>query len=419
MADRRARIQELREKRANLWNEMDANLEAAHAEGRGLAGDFQTKHEALEADMAALERQIGAEETALDAEARLARTIEDTPTKDERGNPVSRDEYDSIFRRFLQVGAADLEPRERQILMGAQTDVPEARALGVAAGGAGGYTVPEGFWNKVTETQKAYGRVQAVANQITTATGQDLPWMGNDDTANEGAILGENTQISEQDVTFTVKSLSAYVYTSKLVRVSFQLLQDSSLDVEAFLARKFAERLGRITNRHFTVGTGVSQPDGIVTGATVGKTAASATVVTYDELIDLVHSVDPAYRVAGRVRWMFADGVLAALRKIRDDSGGAGVGRPLWQPSITAGEPDTFLGYPYEINQNMPAQTTGQKSILFGDFESGYVVRTVKGLSVIRLNERYADYLQVGFFAFQRQDGTVDDAAAFKALAQA
>jgi HK97 family phage major capsid protein len=254
--------------------------------------------------------------------------------------------------------------------------------------------------------------MRQVAETITTESGVTLPWPTNDDTGNVGAILAENTQVTEQDVTLGQQDIGAFMYTSKLVRVSLQLLNDSVLDFENWLARKLGERIGRIQNTHFTTGTGTAQPEGIQTNAVVGKTGATGqtTSVTGDDLIDLVHSVDPAYRNSGRVQFMLADGTLGSVRKLKD-----GNGQYLWQPSVQSGVPDRILGYGYTVNQDMPTMAASAKSILFGDFFAGYLIRDVQDVQTLRLAERYADFLQVGFLAFARADGTPQDAAAVRA----
>ncbi len=415
----REQIKALKERRARVWEESKALLDEVSDESRGdergkWSADQDEKWEKLEADLANLDKQIDRAEKILDADYRDARVVEQRV--EETGEPEDR--YNDVFAKWIRDGVHGLEPEERQILMGKQVS-KEERAQGVGTGSAGGYTVPEGFWNRVSETMLAFGNVAAVANVITTGSGNDLPWLTNDDTGNKGAILAENTQISEQDVTFGLRNLGAYLYTSKLIRVSYQLLQDSEIDIEGFLARKMAMRLARIHNEHQTTGTNVGQPQGIVTAATTGKTTASATAITFDEIIDLIHSVDPDYR-ATATGFMLSDGVLAYLRKVRDDSGGSGLGRPLWEPSVQVGEPNTIHGHPYTINQDMAATVaTGNTTVLFGDFNTGYVVRNVRGLSTVRLDERYADFLQVGWFAYNRMDAVADDTNAYKALVQA
>jgi len=188
------------------------------------------------------------------------------------------------------------------------------------------------------------------------------------------------------------------------------------------VARKSGERLGRIYNAHQTTGTGSSQPQGVITGATTGKTTASGTAIIYNEIVDLIHSVDVAYRQAPStdVAFMMHDLVLAYVRKIRDDSGGSGLGRPIWEPSVQVGVPDSLLGYRVVVNNDMASTVaTTNKTMAFGNFRAGYVVRNVSDGQLMRLAERYADYLQVGFFAFGRMDALVQDSSAVKLLVQA
>jgi HK97 family phage major capsid protein len=189
-----------------------------------------------------------------------------------------------------------------------------------------------------------------------------------------------------------------------------QLIQDSAFDIEGWLTARLGERLGRILNAHFTTGTGTSQPDGLVTGTPSGKVGATGqtTTVTYDDLIDLIDSLDPAYQ--GNAQFMLSQSSRKSVRKLKDTTG-----QPLWQPSIQAGMPDQLLGYGYVINQDLPAPAANAKSVLFGDFRQAYLIRLVTDLSVIRFNERYMDYLQVAFAAYQRADGTVQNPNAVRA----
>jgi HK97 family phage major capsid protein/HK97 family phage prohead protease len=293
------------------------------------------------------------------------------------------------------------------------------RALGVATGSAGGFAVPQGFRAKVTESLKAFGGLRKLAEVVPTTDGANLPWPTNNDTANVGAILAENTQMTEQDVVLAQKTLYAYMYTSKMVRVSLQLLQDAGFDIDTWLARKLGERIGRAQAAHWITGVGTTEPQGILTGLTNGKTAAATTAVTYNELVDLYASVDPAYLEGEGVAWLMSASTLAFVSKIRDDSGGAGLGRPLVEPSVQAGTPLSILGHPIVVDNGMPAMTTGQKPIAFGNFRAAYVIRDVGDVQVLRLVERYADYLQHGFTGYQRADGQVQDSSAAKFLTMA
>jgi HK97 family phage major capsid protein len=176
----------------------------------------------------------------------------------------------------------------------------------------------------------------------------------------------------------------------------------------------FGERIGRIANEHLTTGTGSGQPNGILTASTQGASSAASASIDFDDVIDLVHGVDPAYRNMPSVRFMFHDNILKALRKVKDSNNNY-----IWQPGdVRSGAAATILGYPYEVNQDMTSTiTTGDKTMLFGAFEK-YVVRRVQNFQMLRLVERYADYLQVGFIGFARLDGELVDTAAVKHLVQ-
>ena len=415
-------LQSLLDKRASAWDKAQEFQNRAASEEEMSAEDRSAWDAAL-ADVERLSTDIEREERHQRAE-RLAAvnydqvidgrgdTQEEEEARARHGGVEGVEAYSNAWRSWLRDGTQDLTSEERSVLRTGWVDGKELRAQGVATGAAGGYVVPPAFRAKMVETMKFYGAMRQVSEVITTESGVTLPWPTNDDTGNVGAILAENTQVTEQDVTLGQQDVGAYMYTSKLVRVSLQLLNDAVLDFENWLARKLGERIGRIQNTHFTTGTGTAQPEGIQTNATIGKTGATGqtTSVTGDDLIDLVHSVDPAYRNSGRVQFMLADATLGAVRKLKD-----GNGQYLWQPSVQSGVPDRVLGYGYTVNQDMPVMAANAKSILFGDFFAGYLIRDVQDVQTLRLAERYADFLQVGFLAFARADGTPQDAAAVRA----
>lgn len=282
-------------------------------------------------------------------------------------------------------------------------------AMGVGSGSIGGYSVQDSPMGALEKALLSHGGMRQVATVIRTDSGSDLPIPTNNDTSNKGRRLGENTAVTETDLTLAQVVMQSFKYSSDSVLVSVEFLQDSSLDVPGFIGNALGERIGRIQNDDFTTGTGSSQPNGIVTAATSSAITFSGTAtVTYDNIVDLIHSVDPAYRT--NARFMFHDGALKMLKKVKVlQYSGDTVGAPLWQPSMVAGQPDTIAGYPYTINQSMTTPATGVKSILFGDF-SKYMIRDCRDVTLIRLDERYADYHQVGFLAFARSDGDLIDA---------
>lgn len=407
-------LQTLLDQRASAWNKAQ-EFQGRAASDAELSAEDRAAWDAALADVERLSEDIERDER----HARLSavdysQVIETGAAADEErhGGPDRAEAYATAWRSWMRDGTTELSSEERSTLRSGWVDGKELRAAGVATGAAGGYMVPAPFRAQLIETMKFYSSMRDVAEVITTENGATLPWPTNDDTANVGAILAENSQVPEQDVTLGTNDVGAYMYTSKLVRVSLQLLNDSAFNLETWLSGVLGRRIGRIQNTHFTTGTGTSQPEGVQTNAVIGKTGATGqtTAVTYDDLIDLIHSVDPAYRNSGRAQFMLNDATLATARKLKD-----GQQRPLWEPSVQVGVPDGLLGYKYVVNQDMPVMAANAKSILFGDFYAGYLIRDVTDVQMLRLAERYADYLQVGFLAFARSDGTPQDTAAYKA----
>lgn len=292
-------------------------------------------------------------------------------------------------------------------------DDAEYRAgLDVATSGAGLETIPEGFLYELEQKLQAYGGPRPVCRVIRTATGNALPMPTVDDTGNIGAKLAEATTIGTSvDPTFAAVTLNAYKYSSKPIFISQELLEDSAFNLAAEIGSMLGTRLGRIMGQEDTVGDGSGDPNGIVTASTAGVTAASTTAFTADELIDLVHTVNPAYRSMPSVGFMFHDTILKYIRKFKDSNG-----QYLWQPGMAAGVPDRVYGYPYTINQHMDsALTTGKKVALFADF-SKFIIRDVAQLRFYRLDERYRDTDQTAFIAFMRHDADTIQATAIQRL---
>lgn len=332
---------------------------------------------------------------------------EDSTEARKKAHDQSREEYRKAFHGWARDGIVGLGSEQREILKRGEVALTmeeqmELRALSAVTGSAGGYTVPVELQRQVITAMKEFsGIMKSRAEVITTTAGNDIPFATVDDTANTGELLAENTAAAEQDVAFNQVTLKSYMFSSKIILVPLQLLMDNIVEnFEGFLAQRLAERIGRSFNSYATTGTGSSQPQGVVTFSTLGKTAASATAITYDELVDLQHSVDPAYRT--KAQFMFNDAVFALLRKLKDSDG-----RPIWQPAISSGAaegaPGTLLGAPYIINVNMANPTTGNKTVLWGDFFN-FKIRQVRGFTLMRLAERYAEKFQVGFLGFARFD---------------
>lgn len=313
---------------------------------------------------------------------------------------VQADEYRSAFVAKLNRSA-----NEKQELLLEK----EKRSLSAIFGTSGGYSVPTEFASAIFSALADNDPVRKVATVVSTQTGGDYILPTSDDVANEGEIIGENASIgSSVDPTFSNIIFKAYKYSSKLVLAPMELLQDSAYSITDYLKGIVSQRIARIQNRHFTVGTGSSQPSGLVTSATLGKTggAGQTTSVTYTDLVDLKYSVSSAYRK--NAAWMVADSTAKILEKLV-----AADGKPYWQNPTQPGYPAMLLGHPVIINDRVPAMAANAKSILFGDF-SKYLIRDVAVISMVVLHERYSDQGQVGVYAYVRSDGRLLDSAAVK-----
>ena len=287
--------------------------------------------------------------------------------------------------------------------------------MSTTTGSEGGYTVPSAVATSLIDSLKLFGGMRAVAEILNTAQGNPLSFPSSNGTSEEGEILAENAQASALDPAFGTVSLNVFKYSSKIIAVPIELLQDSSIDIEAFIRKRIIERVGRITNRHFTTGTGTGQPRGIVTASSSGKigTTGQTLTVGYDDLVDLLESVDEAYQLAGNCKFMFAQTVRKLLRKLKDTAG-----RPIWTPGyeagITAGAPDLLLGKEVALNNDMPAPAANAKSIIYGDL-SKYMIRDAMQVNLMRFDDSaFASKGQVGFLAFMRSGGNLTDTDAVK-----
>ena len=389
---------QLREKRAALVNEMNHIVAAAQTEGRSLNAEENQKFDAIENDV----RSLGESAEKIERAEQMKKEI--AAGREARAEQKEITKHEA-FSKYLRHGLGALNAEERSLVEQRGTD-PQL----TTPGSAGGFLVPEDFSNILDVASKFTGEVERLAQVLNTQSGATLPYPKVDDTSVVGAILSEGSADVVSDMTFAALNLGAYTYSSKIVKVSYQLLQDAAFDLDAFLVDTLGQRIARGQNAHFTTGTGSSQPTGLITAGSSALTAASATAITADEILSLIHSVDKSYRNSASFALMGADSTAAAIRKL-------GVGSsndfPVFIPGMAAGEPDRVFGVPFYVNNDMAAIASTNKPLVAADF-SKYVVRNAGGVQMLRLNERYADALLVGFIAYKRSDAGAINAAAIK-----
>ena len=400
------KLHELKQKR----NTIAADMRALHDKIGDAAWteEQRTQWQAAKSELEALDAQISREEELRRHDQTYVEEQEPEQRRAATGTPEQQaDERRALaFDSFLRRGLGELSAEERAALK-------ELRAQGTATDEKGGYTVPTQFRNVIVEAMKDYGGIASVSQILSTSNGQDIDWATSDGTTEEGELLGENTETDEGDVSFGGATLGAKKLSSKIIRVSNELLQDSGVDIEAFLAGRIASRLGRGEAKYLVLGTGSGsplQPKGLAASVTNTKATASATAFTWKELNALKHAVDPAYRNGPKVRFAFNDNTLQLIEEMEDNQG-----RPLWLPNIIGGAPATVLQVPYVVDQAIPNIAANAKFAYFGDFNR-FIIRRIAYMTLKRLVERYAEYDQTGFLAFHRFDCVLEDTGAIKAL---
>lgn len=312
-----------------------------------------------------------------------------------------------VFEKFIRYGKEGLDKEETRIL----NQHKEQRIQNVGTTTAGGFTVPEGFAGYITESMAKVSDLLNWADIIRTDTGNDIPFPINDDNSNTGELITESGDYSSSsaDLVFSSYTMKAYKMSSKMVKVSEELLQDNGVDLVAYLGNRLGIRVGKVSNTYFTTGTGSSQPKGFL--QTRGTVTASTSTFTQAELAAFQDSIDPAYRSGSKVAFSMHSNILSEIKQLALASDKFG---SVWSPSFRDGDPERILGKPYFLNQAMSSTSaTGDKIIAYGDW-SAFKIRIVNGFDLRRLTERYAELGQVAFFGVSRVDSALLDTTAVK-----
>ena len=394
-------ILSLREKRAKAWDAAKAFLDSKRGPDGMLSAEDAATYDKMEADVVALGKEVERLErqAALDRELNqpVDKPITERPAAVDGKGQTGRasDEYKAAFWRTMRAKSVPHEV---------------LNALQVGVESEGGYLAPDEYQRTLIEALEEQNIFRQLAHVISTSSGdRKIPVVASKGTA---SWIDEEAAYPESDDSFGQVSIGAYKLATML-KVSEELLNDSVFDLPSYIAREFARRIGAAEEEAFFTGNGTGKPTGILNatgGAETGVTAASATAISMDEVMDLYYSLRAPYR--RNAVFIMNDSTIKAIRKLKN-----GNGDYLWQPSLTAGQPDMLLNRPVYTSSYMPAIAAGNKTILFGDL-GYYWVADRQGRSFKRLNELYAATGQVGFLASQRVDGKLVLAEAVKVLAQ-
>lgn len=393
------KILELREKRAKAWETAKAFLDAKRGNDGVVSVEDTATYEKMEADVVNLGKEIDRLERQQAMDFELSKPVNAPITSKPSANGESKtgratDEYKHAFWKAMRN----------------KNNFDVQNALQIGTDSEGGYLVPDEFEKTLMESLVEENIFRQLAKVITTSSGdKKIPVVATKGTA---SWVDEEGNIPDTDDVFGQVSIGAYKLAT-MIKVSEELLNDSIFNLESYIAKEFARRIGTKEEEAFFIGDGTGKPTGIFNttgGAGVGVTAASATVITIDEVMDLFYSLKSPYRK--NAVFVMNDATVKAIRKLKD-----GTGQYIWQPSITAGQPDTILTRPVKTSAYVPNIASAAKTIAFGDF-GYYWVADRQGRSFQRLNELYAATGQVGFRATQRVDGKLILAEAIKVLQQ-
>jgi len=394
-------ILELREKRAKAWEAAKAFLDSHRTDKGVLSAEDDAAYSRMEQEITDLGKEISRMERLEALDAQMKKPVNQPLT----GKPMSG-------RTIERIGRASDEYRTSfWDMMRSKAPLPSVvNALQEGTDSEGGYLVPDEYERTLVEALEEENMFRQLAKVIRTSSGdRKIPVVATKGTA---SWIDEEGAYTESDDSFGQVSIGAYK-VGTMIKVSEELLNDSVFDLESYIAKEFARRIGAKEEEAFFTGDGSGKPLGILAatgGAETGVTAASSTAVTADELMDLFYSLKSPYRK--KAVWVLNDSTIKAVRKLKDSTG-----QYLWQPSLVAGTPDTLLGRPMKTSAYMPVIAAGAKTIAFGDF-SYYWIANRQGRSFKRLNELYAANGQVGFLGFQRVDGKLVLSEAVKVLAQ-
>ena len=392
------KILELREKRAKLWDSAKAFLDSRRNEQGLLSAEDTATYEKMEADVVSLGKEIERLERQAVLDLELARPTSSAITH----RPGQSQEPEKTGRASSEYKAAFWKAMKNKSSFEVQN------ALQVGTDSEGGYLVPDEFERTLVEALQEENLFRQLATIITTSSGdRKIPVVASKGTA---SWVDEEGTIPESDDAFGQVSIGAYKLAT-MIKVSEELLSDSVFNLERYIAKEFGRRIGAKEEEAFFIGDGTGKPTGIfhsTGGAGVGVTAASASAISIDEIMDLFYSLKSPYRK--NAAFVTNDATIKAIRKLKD-----GNGQYLWQPSVTAGQPDSLLNRPLKTSAYVPVIASAAKTIAFGDF-SYYWVADRQGRSFQRLNELFAVTGQVGFKATQRVDGKLILAEAVKVL---
>ena len=390
-------IQELRKKRAKAWDTARDFLDNKRNASGVLSEEDSKTYDALEAEVVNLGKEI----KRLERQEQIDAAMRKPTSQPILGTPATPDNQTKTGTASAEYTAAFWNNIRNRNWIDVRND------LQVGTDTEGGFLVPDEFEKKLISALEEENVFRPLATKIQTSSGdRKIPVITQ---KGEATWMEEEEAYTLSDDAFGQIALSAYK-VGTAIKISEELLNDSVFDLPSYIAKEFARRIGTKEEEAFLIGDGKGKPTGIfaATGGAENGATTTGAAITFDDVIELFYSIKSPYRK--KAVWVLNEQTVKALRKIKDNTGNF-----IWQPSVSAGLPDTILNRPYVTSVYAPTIAAGAKAIAFGDY-SYYWVADRQGRSLKRLNELFAMNGQVGFLASQRVDGKLILPEAVKTL---
>ena len=390
-------IQELRKKRAKAWDTARDFLDNKRNASGVLSEEDSKTYDALEAEVVNLGKEI----KRLERQEQIDAEMRKPTSQPILGTPATPDNQTKTGTASAEYTAAFWNNIRNRNWIDVRND------LQVGTDTEGGFLVPDEFEKKLISALEEENVFRPLATKIQTSSGdRKIPVITQ---KGEATWMEEEEAYTLSDDAFGQIALSAYK-VGTAIKISEELLNDSVFDLPSYIAKEFARRIGTKEEEAFLIGDGKGKPTGIfaATGGAENGATTTGAAITFDDVIELFYSIKSPYRK--KAVWVLNEQTVKALRKIKDNTGNF-----IWQPSVSAGLPDTILNRPYVTSVYAPTIAAGAKAIAFGDY-SYYWVADRQGRSFKRLNELFAMTGQVGFLASQRLDGKLILPEAIKTL---
>ena len=283
------------------------------------------------------------------------------------------------------------------------TGMPQ-KALRRGSAGSGNFIVPDTFEQKLVKGLTEKSLIRKLSTVMKTNARMRIPTIIAD---GEATWIPENEPVQFSEAVYGEIVLDAYKLAHKVI-VSDEMLEDAQFDVEDYIRQLFVESVSAAEELALFIGDGNGKPTGLLHQASTGWVSEKAGDITYDDILNLIHSVKSPYR-KNAVLVMSEDAITKLLSIIHYH------GDSPWDVSLKDGTTKTLFGYPVYTTNYLDRVLPGTKPVLFGDFSYFWIGERGKR-SVKRLIERYADTGQVAYITTERIDAKLVLPEAIKSL---